>query len=440
MSPALLLTVALSASRVLTLDQALLTARANQPLLKQAAANLRAAQMRTFEARASLLPGVNATARYGLGTANILPQVGTNATGAGGSPGGTGGGAAGGGSGASSRLFVNSTNGGLSLTQLVWDFGQTWNRFQAAQLSADAAGQDERSQLNTVLFGVRSAFFSALATKELLLVARETLANQERHFGQVQGYVEVGTRPEIDLAQAKTDRANARVQLISAQNGYASARAALNQAMGVEGPADFDVSDDRLGRIDEEDLPLEQIIDLALRARPEVEALDARLRSQQELVSAARGAYGPALYFNTGVTASGVDTDIRGNVTVVGLSLTWNLFNGMGDWARVQEADANVASLLAQVDALRQQVRLELEQAQLQVHGAVETLSAADEALTAARERLRLAEGRYQTGVGNIIELGDAQLALTNAAAQKVRSEFDLSAARAQLLVKLGRP
>jgi outer membrane protein len=425
---AILLAAVLSASRVLTLDEALETARTHQPALRQAAADVRAAEARVTQARAPLLPQLNASARYSLQTTNVVPQLGTN----------TGGNVPT--TSVDRPTLANSTNGSLTLSQLIWDFGQTLNRFQAAQLSAEAVGQDQRTRLNGVTYNVRSAFFSALAAKELMLVARETLANQERHFEQVQGFVEVGTRPAIDLAQARTDRANARVQLISAQNGYASARAALNQAMGLEGPADFDVSSDRLSPVAEESRPLEEAIELALANRPEVEALQARLRAQQELVAAARGAYGPSLSAFTGLSGGGADTTFRGNATVVGLSMSWNLFNGGGDWARVQEAEAYVTSLAAQVDALRQQVRLELEQAQLGVHGAAESLVASEEALQAARDRLRLAEGRYETGVGNIIELGDAQLALTNAAAQKVRAEFDLSAARAQLLRTLGRP
>jgi len=68
-----------------------------------------------------------------------------------------------------------------------------------------------------------------------------------------------------------------------------------------------------------------------------------------------------------------------------------------------------------------------------------EAVLAADEAVTNAKERLRLAEGRYQAGVGSIIELGDAQVAATTAQAQKVQADYNVSTARAQLLNALGR-
>jgi len=58
---------------------------------------------------------------------------------------------------------------------------------------------------------------------------------------------------------------------------------------------------------------------------------------------------------------------------------------------------------------------------------------------TLFEQRLRLAEARYQTGVGNAIELGDAQLGVTNAGVQKLQAEFQLGVARAQLLKALGQ-
>ena len=65
--------------------------------------------------------------------------------------------------------------------------------------------------------------------------------------------------------------------------------------------------------------------------------------------------------------------------------------------------------------------------------------TAAHEAAANARVRLTLAEGRYQAGVGNVIELGDSQVAMTTAAAQEVQAIFQLATARARLLQALGK-
>ncbi len=84
-------------------------------------------------------------------------------------------------------------------------------------------------------------------------------------------------------------------------------------------------------------------------------------------------------------------------------------------------------------------MRFDVDQAQLMVRADKIAIDAARDALTNAREQLRLAEGRYSAGVGSIIELGDAQVALQNAGAQLVTAQFNLSTARAQLLTALGK-
>jgi outer membrane protein len=121
------------------------------------------------------------------------------------------------------------------------------------------------------------------------------------------------------------------------------------------------------------------------------------------------------------------------------VNLNWPLFQGLLTRSQVKEAKANVSAVQAQNAALVNQVRLEVEQAHLQVRAAKATLAAVGEALINSRERLRLAEGRYQSGVGSIIELGDAQVAAATAAAQSIQAEYNVATARAALLKALGR-
>jgi outer membrane protein len=95
--------------------------------------------------------------------------------------------------------------------------------------------------------------------------------------------------------------------------------------------------------------------------------------------------------------------------------------------------------MVAQLDLVRQQLRVDVDTARLAVRAAKVATGAAQEALVNARERLRLAEQRYLVGVGSAIELGDAQVALTQAAAQAVQADDRLAVARAQLMRALGR-
>src|SRR5205085_3493398 len=82
----------------------------------------------------------------------------------------------------------NFWSGSIQASQLLWDFDLTLGRWRAARESARASEDSERATDLTVVLGVRTAFFNARAQKALVQVARETLANQERHLQQIQGF------------------------------------------------------------------------------------------------------------------------------------------------------------------------------------------------------------------------------------------------------------
>ncbi|MGD1147889.1 MAG: TolC family protein [Thermoanaerobaculaceae bacterium] len=413
--------------RILTLDEAIATARAQQPQLRQAAATTQAALARVDESFAPLLPQVSGSAEYQRESANYAGGPSTLPS------------QTSGGTNNESWSSVNYFTLGLNASQLLYDFGQTSSKWRSSQASAASQRDSEHTTLEQVLYSVRNVYFQARAAKGLVQVASDTLANQQKHMEQTEGFVEVGTQAEIALAQAKTDVANARVQLINAENGYETAKAQLNQAMGVEGPTDYDVADKTLPPVDGEDSSTDVLLDEAIKARPELAALLNQVRAQELTIRSLRGAYGPSLGLSAGFS----------DVGQYASSLTWNwgaglllsvpVFQGGLTRAQVREAEFNLVSIQAQADAERQQVRLDVEQARLAVRADKEALTASVEALANAQVLLQLAEGRYETGVGSIIELGDAQVALTSAAQQKVQAEYNLSQARAGLIKALGR-
>ncbi|HEX3596214.1 MAG TPA: TolC family protein [Polyangiaceae bacterium] len=417
--------------RVLGLDDAVAAALQNQPTVLVARAQTEAAAGRVEQARSGYLPQVTGNALYervhgSTASATSTTAGGTTSTGL--TP------VAAGGS-ATYDLF----SAGISATQLIWDFGQTIDRTKAAAASRDAQQSSERSTKQQVVLQVRRTFFQAHAQKALVIVGNESVGNQERHLAQIRGFVEQGIRPEIDLAQARTDLANAKVTLINARTNYVTAKAQLNQAMGVQGPLDFEVSDDALPGIAEEDQPIPRLVAIASESRPELVALLRQRRAAELTLSAIHGAYGPSLSALGGISETGVALDALGTRWNVGLSLNWPLFQGGLTAGQSREARANIDAAAAQITAEQLQIRVEVEQAELAIQSAKVVIEAAKDATTNAHEQLRLAEGRYESGVGSIIELDDAQLAVQSAEAQSVQAEFNLALARAQLLSALGR-
>jgi outer membrane protein len=410
----------------LSLEEALRIAHERQPQLKVARTQVEGAKARTGETLAPMLPQISAALGYSRSTANFVARPGSLPSNLSGS----------------STLSLQSYDfftSSLNANQLLWDFGQTWNRWQASKASLEAQEATAKTSLVTVDLQVRTAYFTAAAQRQLVGVAEATLKNTEAHLAQVEGFVKVGTRPEIDLAQSRVDRANARLTLVNARNAYTVAKAKLNQAMGVEGATSYDVVDPAPGPVEFEGQPLDDVVTTAAGARPELVSLEAQVRVQELTLKSVRGAYWPTLSASLGVTAQARQIDQPTPNLNFGVNLAWPLYQGGLTLSQVAENEAGLSQLAAQRDLTHAQVRLDVEQAMLDVSAGKETVDVADEALAASKEQLRLAEGRYNAGAGSIIELGDAQVRVTTAAAQQVQAVFTLASARARLLAAAGR-
>ncbi|HEX8951232.1 MAG TPA: TolC family protein, partial [Polyangia bacterium] len=366
----------------MTLAEALQTAQKDQPTVHQARANTDAARARVGEARAPLLPQIFGSGLYSRATSNSsagsIPacvQVGSGmtTTGSFGSP-----------------SWTTCDRWAFSITaqQTLWDASGQLARWRQNAAFAESVAETEQATRLGVALNVRTFYFTARANKMLVQVARDTLANQQRHLDQVVGFVKVGTQPEIALAQQRTAVANAQVQLINAENNYEVAKAQLNQAIGLERDTNYDVEDSSTPAIAGEDSDTDPLLVEALKSRPDYISLEKQVDAQRLAVWAAKTAYGPSLTASTQFSDNGIDLGHLVWNWNFSLTLNWQLFQGGLTWYTVKEQKANLEGVEAQRDLLRQQVRLGVEQARLAVRAAKAALGAATEAEVNAREQL----------------------------------------------------
>ncbi len=427
----------------LTLSQAEATALRNQPTIQQSHGLLEAAEGRVEESRSGYLPQVTLNGTYERSTGNFAPRPGALPAGTAGT-GMTGTGTTGTGTTGTNTAPVswdpkyNYFLFGATATQLIYDFGLTSGKWRSAGASRDAAFDNTRTAELQTLLNVRRAYFQVRAQHDLVAVAEESLRNQEKHVEQTRAFVKTGIQPDINLATVLTALANAKVQLVMAQNNFEVAEAQLAQAMGVPVAGRFAITDEEMQPVPGEDGPSGPLADRALRVRPEVANLVDQRRAQELTVASLRGAYAPSLGAIANVSDNGVAIDGLVPNWYAGLVLSWNIFQGGLTRGQVREAKGTLENLAGQEAAERLQVEVDVEQGRLGIQAAKATIGAAEEAAVNARDQLTLAEKRYAHGLGSAVELGDAQVAYTTAEAQRVQAQFNLASARAQLLAALG--
>jgi outer membrane protein len=397
-----------------TLADCIAIALANQPNLKAAGATLEAGHARTWQAISGALPQVSAN--YSADRRN------TSATARTGAP-------IGGAASARSNTF-NFYSTGISLSQILFDFGQSLDGIRAAQATERSLGADEQTARETVLFEVKQAYFNLLTANRLLAVADENVRQNQAHLELAQGRFDVGMATRFDITQAQVQLANAELGQITARNNIAIARETLRNALGLDQPLDFEIVD----TLDVHDLQVDdtKALDLAYEHRPELASRRLQEEALSEQIDALKKNYLPNLTGDASYIYSGQDYPLQSSWNI-GAAVNLSVFNGGLTTAQIGEARANLSNLKYQEQSLRLQIALQVRQAVLNLGQSLESIRVSEKGVQQARENLDIAEGRYRTGVGNIIELTDAQASLTTAEGNNVQALSNYKTALAAL-------
>jgi outer membrane protein TolC len=404
------------AERELGIEQAVAIALANQPTIQNRVSAYVAAQQRVAQALSPLLPQVS-----GLWTAfqqKSVSQVTIAGTG--------------------QNITLNTialqTQATVTASQLLFDFGKNWAATDVAKATSEFARESVELQKDLIALAVKQSYYGLLLANRLVVVNAQAVDRADLNLRSAKGFFEVGTRPRFDVTRAEVDVANARVSLIRAQNAVSLSRIALNTGMGIAINAPTRIVDTLAYEpfmVDRDSLVAEALRRRAeyRQAKYQVDAAEATLRQNFR-------------NFFPDVIASGTYGAARADMNEIysyGVQLSWSIFDGGNKVARYKEAKALLESTKANVRDTELTIWQQVEQAYVNLISAEEQIGAAQKAVESAQENFRLSQGRFDAGVGTIIELTDAQLALTQAQSTQAQALTDYRLAIAQLERNLGR-
>jgi outer membrane protein TolC len=411
----------------LTVEDAVRMARANHPTVGAARRGEDVARARVREAWAPILPSLQGSFGYLPQTAN--PSFGPSFARA-----------LSAGSAKPTTLpntldLYNYWSVQLGIQWTLFDFGRVYYAWRAAREGRVAAAEGTDVAALQVEFDARSAFYNALAAEQAVAVARESVATQQRHFDQMKGFVEVGTRTRVDLAQSQADLASAQLTLVKAIGMLDGARATLAGALGVDHFAPVTLVPPPETSEAEAVPAADTLADEAVARRPEPRQFEAMKRQAIQQSKSSRAGYYPTLSLGLGPTFAGTAIGSLTPNFQVSLVLSYPALglNPLLVSGQVHEAEANAAVAAEQARGARLALRIEAAQAKVALETARGELATARLLLAAAKERRDLADARFGAGVGTTLELSDAEQAYVNAEGQVIQAQVDLGIAHARI-------
>jgi outer membrane protein len=331
----------------------------------------------------------------------------------------------------------------LSARQKIFDYA-VFTGVGAAKVYANAAREMYRAKELEVTANVRIAFYGVLLAAEVRDMMYANLQNAEENLRNVRLLSSQGIVSEYDELRATVGVDNLRPSVIQAENSYALALDALKGAMGIDVREDIEVEGELEFREVNREL-LTSAQNNVLTTNASLQAMRLQVDVNRAFISYERSQYIPTveLFGNYQYQAAKNQFDFSGNdfigSSIVGISLSFNIFQGFQTNSRVQQARMELRKSEQQLSAYETALKTIVHSTLLRIEEADRRVQSQDRTVEQAEKGYRIATTRYVNGSGTQLEVNDAQLALTQAKLNKMQAVYDYLVASAELDNVLGR-
>jgi outer membrane protein TolC len=335
------------------------------------------------------------------------------------------------------NISPNSASATLDARYTVLGAGK-FGELKSSRAFVESAEATETATRFRTALETDAAYFAVLANRDLSRVTSDRLKRAQEQLGIARVRVVAGESIASDSLQLLLEVSRAQVAVLSRDSAVATSRLRLGRLIGLAGPADAAPID----TVKPPPLPMSQDEAIAeMRRRgPDVEASRADERSARATLSAERERYFPEI--TLGATSGAYDSRffpsaLRRSQYTVGVILPfWN--GGAREFAVAQaRADRDIAR------AIRADRERSAGEVMAQAyHGYLTSRSGIDLALVgvaAATENYRVQRARYREGATTILDLLEAQVALSESEAALIQARYSTRLALAQIEALLGR-
>jgi outer membrane protein TolC len=286
---------------------------------------------------------------------------------------------------------------------MAFDSFKAQREIRRADLLRTSSSFSSQSVDQQIVLNVVRAYQSVLYAQREIDVAQHMQETAAALLASVDGRVKAGLAVESDRMSADVNVAVRNEELIAAQGDLELAWADLREAMGAPY-----LKASNLNPIEPHTFPrppLEEEIAAAVKARPDLMALERGQMAQASAVGAARSSFGPSVSaYGNWEEDRASEGSSGGNSWVAGVQITVDILP-IGKRAQLAHEVAAKQKIEAQLSASRQLVRLQVSRADIHQKTAELSVATARAALDQSAESLRILRNRYDAGLATITDL-----------------------------------
>jgi outer membrane protein len=334
--------------------------------------------------------------------------------------------------------FLNNFQSLITADQTIYDAGQTKHAVRSAELMKDLTGEQGRRVRMEVIASVTKSYYDALLSQEQVKATSQAMRSAQADLDRAQALRSAGMSTDVDVLSIRVHLASVREQEIRHQADLDVARAALNDALGLQL--------DSLHTLTTELAPLTFPASLladyeknAVNERPEMRQAKLSMSLAENQTASARSNLLPQVGLHTAFEADRQQFVNTGGANwLISVGLRWNLFNGFSDKARIQESTFALRRSEAEQQQASSAVQLQVRRAYADLKAAQQRIDVTAASVAEADESLRIIQNRYESGFSNVTDLLRTETALLDAKTRQLAAIHDQRIAAVMLELAAG--
>jgi outer membrane protein len=318
-----------------------------------------------------------------------------------------------------------------------------WKNVQMSEVDIQLAMEQARSSKINLVNQVTKSFYSLMLARDSYLLFKETYATDSINLENIKNKYEQGIAPEYDVITAEVRLQSLIPSILQAENMMKIAELQLKMLMGIDSEVPLKV----IGTLnDYDEVMFDAIIpaDTSLMGNSDLKQFDLQTDKVQKLYEMQKLQYAPSLVSSFHYTYISQNNDFKFKdykwdpYSVLGITLSVPIFNGGQRRYNIKQTETQLFQLRYQRVDLERNLKLAVKNNIDLINKNVKQIMATQSSVKQAKKGYEITLKRYETGLGTIVELNTAALAVTNAELQYKNAIYDYLAAKADLEKVLG--
>jgi outer membrane protein TolC len=312
--------------------------------------------------------------------------------------------------------------------------GAVFTAVQSSKLYTDAATAQLDAAVAEVVTETKKKYYQAIAAGAYYSVAQSTLDNVKQTRETISALFAEGLVAEFDKIRADVAVANVEPIVIEAASGKYAAQAALQTYLSLDMSDTLVVSADLLPEIEDAPNPDDALVK-ALEANYDLKALNLQIEVAKKMIDIQASDYYPTLAAFGQWQQQGQSDNLNdwrsATSSLVGLNFSMNLFNGLRTKAKVEQSELDVATALQRKSQISDLIKLQTRTIINQLSSAKARITAQASTVSQAQRGFDISQIRYKEGTGSLLEISDAETALSRAQVNEISARLDYHTTKA---------